>query len=440
MTAFRYQQGSLRAEGVSLDEVAAAVGTPLYLYSSQALQQAYRRFAGALAAEGLDALVCYALKANSNQAVIATFAQLGAGADVVSEGELARALAAGVPPQKIVFAGVGKTAGEMAAGLDAGILQFNVESLPELKQLSAVAAARGLSAAVALRINPDVDAGTHEKISTGKAENKFGIPYDQAREAAWLAAELPGIRLEGLAVHIGSQLTELAPYRAAFRRLAELYAALRAEGLPLRRLDLGGGLGLAYREEQPPTPEDYARLARETVGGLGAQLICEPGRHLVGGAGLLLTRVLYVKEGATRSFLIVDAAMNDLIRPTLYEAWHDIVPVKEPAPDAPAGRYDIVGPVCESGDFLAKHRALPPPEAGDLLAIANAGAYGAVMASTYNSRPLVPEVLVKAGSFFVVRPRPSYATLIALDCLPPWLQEQSEESVVSAPPRAAAGG
>jgi diaminopimelate decarboxylase len=440
MTPFRYQKGELRAEGVSLAEVAAAVGTPFYLYSSQALEQAYRRFSGALAAEGLDALTCYALKANSNQAVIATFAQLGAGADVVSEGELRRALAASVPPQKIVFAGVGKTAEEMAVALDAGILQFNVESVPELKQLSAVASARGQSAAIALRINPDVDAGTHEKISTGKAENKFGIPYDQAPDAARLALSLPGIRLESLAVHIGSQLTELAPYRAAFRRLAELYAALRGQGVPLRRIDLGGGLGLAYREEQPPSPEDYARLARETVGGLGAQLICEPGRHLVGGAGLLLMRVLYVKEGATRSFVIVDAAMNDLIRPTLYEAWHDIVPVKEPAPDAAVGRYDVVGPICESGDFLAKHRALPPPAAGDLLAVANAGAYGAVMASTYNSRPLVPEVLVRAGSFFVVRPRPSYATLIALDCLPPWLREQSQEPSVSALPRAAAGG
>jgi diaminopimelate decarboxylase len=435
---FSYRDGRLHASGVPLEALAAEFGTPFYCYDADALEHGYRHFAAALA--GLPATICYALKANSNQAVIATFAALGAGADVVSEGELRRALAAGVPPQKIVFAGVGKTTAEMAAGLDAGILQFNVESVPELQQLSAVAAARGLSAAVALRINPDVDAGTHEKISTGKAENKFGIPFDQAPEAARLAASLPGLRLEGLAVHIGSQLTELAPYRAAFRRLAELYGALRAAGLPLCRIDLGGGLGLAYREEQPPTPEDYARLARETVGRLGAQVICEPGRHLVGGAGLLLTRVLYVKEGATRAFLIVDAAMNDLIRPTLYEAWHDILPVAEPAADAPVGRYDVVGPVCESGDFLAKHRALARPAAGDLLAVANAGAYGAVMASTYNSRPLVPEVLVRTGAFFVVRQRPSYATLIALDCLPPWLQEHAQEAVVSALPRAAAGG
>jgi diaminopimelate decarboxylase len=435
MSVFRYQNGRLHAEAVALDAVAAEVGTPFYLYSQAALEAAYRRFAAALAAERLQAMVCYALKANSNQAVIATFARLGAGADVVSEGELRRALAAGVPPERIVFAGVGKSAEEMAFALDSGILQFNVESVPELRQLSAIAAQRGRSAAVALRINPDVDAGTHEKISTGKAENKFGIPFDQGAEAARLAAALPGIRLEGLAVHIGSQLTELAPYRAAFERLAELYAALRAEGLPMKRLDLGGGLGLAYREERPPTPEDYARLARETVGHLDCEIVCEPGRHLVGGAGLLVTRVLYVKDGATRSFAIIDAAMNDLIRPTLYEAWHDILPAAEPAPGTPVGRFDIVGPVCESGDFIAKQRALARPAPGDLLAVANAGAYGAVMASTYNSRPLVPEVLVSGGSFFVVRPRPSYATLIALDCLPPWLQDSG-----GLLPRVARGG
>ena len=435
MNAFRYHNGRLAAEGVAVETIAAEVGTPFYLYSQGALEAAYRRFASALAAEKLSATICYALKANSNQAVIATFARLGAGADVVSEGELRRALAAGVPAQRCVFAGVGKTPEEMAFGLDSGILQFNVESIPELQQLSAVATARGRSASVALRINPDVDAGTHEKISTGKAENKFGINYDQAAEAARIAASLPGIRVEGLAVHIGSQLTDLAPYRTAFKRLAELYAALKAEGLPLRRLDLGGGLGLAYREERPPTPEDYARVAREAVGHLGCEIICEPGRHLVGGAGLLVTRVIFVKDGSSRGFVIIDGAMNDLIRPTLYEAWHDVLPVREPAPDAAVGRFDIVGPICESGDFIAKQRALVRPAPNDLLAIANAGAYGAVMASTYNSRLLVPEVLVSGGSFFVVRPRPSYATLIALDALPPWLQDSTD-----ALPRAARGG
>jgi len=440
MSVFRYQQGRLCAEGLAVDAVAAEVGTPFYLYAQEALESAYRRFAAALAAERLPATICYALKANSNQAVIATFARLGAGADVVSEGELRRALAAGVPPERIVFAGVGKTADEMAFALDCGILQFNVESVPELQQLSAVAAARGRSAAVALRINPNVDAGTHEKISTGKAENKFGIDFDQAAEAARLAASLPGIRLEGLAVHIGSQLTDLEPYRAAFRRLAELYAALRSEGHPLRRIDLGGGLGVAYRSEQPPPPEHYARLACETVGHLGAELICEPGRHLVAGAGLLVTRVIYVKDGTTRAFVIVDAAMNDLIRPTLYEAWHDVVPVSEPAPGAREESFDIVGPICESGDYLAKARRLPRPAAGDLLAVVNAGAYGAVMASTYNSRPLIPEVLVSGGSFFVVRPRPSYATLIALDCLPPWLEERGAQEPAGAPSLKVAGG
>jgi diaminopimelate decarboxylase len=436
MIPFHYQQGQLHAEQVPLARIAEQVGTPAYVYSSAALVGAYRRFAAALAAERLDATICYALKANSNQAVIATFAAEGAGADVVSEGELRRALAAGVPAPKIVFAGVGKTPDEMAFALASGILQFNVESLPELEALAAVAQGLGLVAPVALRINPDVDARTHEKISTGKAENKFGIAYDAAPAVAARARALPGVKLVGLAVHIGSQLTDLAPYRAAFQRLVQLYRALRAAGHPLERLDLGGGLGIAYRDEQPPAPEDYARVVAEATRGLGARLICEPGRHLVGNAGLLLTRAVYVKRGTNRAFVIVDGAMNDLIRPTLYEAWHDIVPVAEPAEDAPVERYDIVGPVCESGDFFARQRPLPPLAAGDLVALCSAGAYGAVMASTYNSRPLVPEVLVKDGTFFVIRPRQSYATLIALDRVPPWLA--TEDAVP--PKRAAQGG
>ena len=429
MTPFHYAGGRLHAEQVALAEIARAVGTPAYVYSAAALEEGYRRFHGALAAEGLDPLVCYALKANSNQAVIATFAALGAGADVVSEGELRRALAAGVPPHRIVFAGVGKTRDEMAYALTQGILQFNVESLPELESLSAVASALGREAAVALRVNPDVDARTHEKISTGKAENKFGIALDQAAEAAARARDLPGLRLTGLAVHIGSQLTELAPYRAAFQRLVALYRALQDAGHPLEHLDLGGGLGIAYRDEQPPPVEAYARMVREVTEGVGARLVFEPGRHLVGNAGLLLTRVVHVKRGTSRSFLIVDGAMNDLIRPTLYEAWHDLIPVAEPAADGPTERYDIVGPICESGDYFAKQRPLPPMAEGDLLALGSAGAYGAVMASTYNSRPLVPEVLVKSDRYFVIRPRQDYATLIALDRVPPWLETSREEAL-----------
>ncbi len=421
MTPFHYAAGQLHVEEVALSEIARSVGTPAYVYSAAALESGYRRFHAALENEGLKPLICYALKANSNQAVIATFAALGAGADVVSEGELRRALAAGVPPERCVFAGVGKTREEMAYALSQGILQFNVESLPELESLSAVASALGREAAVALRVNPDVDARTHAKISTGKAENKFGIALDQAAAAADRTAALPGLRLTGLAVHIGSQLTELAPYRAAFQRLVALYRDLRATGHDLRHLDLGGGLGIAYRDEQPPPVEDYARMVREVTEGLGAQLVFEPGRHLVGNAGLLLTRVIHVKRGSNRSFVIVDGAMNDLIRPTLYEAWHDILPVGEPAADDRVERYDIVGPICESGDYFAKQRPLPPLAEGDLLALNSAGAYGAVMASNYNSRPLVPEVLVKAGAFFVIRPRQDYATLIALDRVPPWL-------------------
>jgi diaminopimelate decarboxylase len=420
MRFFPYDNGVLHVDHAALPEIAAEVGTPFFCYSSGALESAYKDFAGAL--EGLDATVCYALKANSNLAVVRTLGNLGAGADVVSEGELRQALAAGIPAERIVFAGVGKTAGEMALALDAGILQFNVESRPELELLNQVALGRGRHAPVALRVNPDVDALTHEKIATGKAENKFGIDMEQAGALLSRAPELPGIRFEGLAVHIGSQLTDLAPFRAAFERVADLFGELRAAGYDLRRLDLGGGLGISYETRTPPDLKGYAAVVRQATAGLDARLLFEPGRVLVGDAGLLVTRVIYVKEGANRRFVIVDAAMNDLIRPTLYDAWHDIIPVAEPPPDAETRRVDLVGPVCETSDTFARQRPLPPVAPGDLLAICSTGAYGAVMSSAYNARPPAPEVLVRGREHAVVRPRPDYATLLGQDRLPSWLE------------------
>jgi len=423
MTAFTYRNGRLHAEAVDLTTLAEVYGTPLYVYSTEALETAYDRFVAALTGVGLTPLVCYSLKANSNQAVIATFVRRGAGADVVSGGELARALAAGAPPAKIVFAGVGKTAEEMRAGLKAGIYRFNVESLPEIEMLARVAAEEGATAPLAVRVNPDVDARTHAKITTGRAENKFGLDLAVLPAALELIERSPSLTLRGLSVHIGSQLVELAPYQAAFERLAGLYRDLRAEGWPLDSLDLGGGLGIAYRDETPPTPEDYAAAVAAATRGLDTQLIFEPGRHLVGAAGVLLARVIYVKQGSARRFVIADAAMNDLIRPTLYEAWHEVLPVTQPAADAPREPADLVGPVCESGDFFAKARPLPPLAAGDLIALSHAGAYGAVMASTYNSRPLTPEALVKGGDYSLVRPRLDYAKLIAQDSIPDWLRD-----------------
>ncbi len=420
MSAFHHRDGVLHAEEIPLPALAAAVGTPFFCYSSGALERAYGDFAGVL--QGLDATICYALKANSNLAVVRTLARLGAGADVVSEGEMRRALEVGVPPEKIVFAGVGKTPREMAAALDAGILQLNVESLPELDALNRVALERGKQAPVAVRINPDVDALTHEKISTGKAENKFGIEVDQARAIFARAAELPGIRFEGLAVHIGSQLTELAPFRAAFGRLAALFTELRAGTASLRRLDMGGGLGISYETRTSPDLAGYAAIVRDATRGLAAELVFEPGRVLVGDAGLLVTRVLYVKDSASRRFIVVDAAMNDLIRPTLYEAWHEIVPVATPAPGAESRPVDIVGPICESSDTFARQRPLPPLTSGDLLAICSTGAYGAVMSSAYNTRPPAPEIMVRGSEYAVVRPRLDYATLIGQDRLPGWLE------------------
>ena len=419
MSHFHYVGGTLHAEGVPLDRLAASVGTPFYCYSSAVLSERYQAFTRSF--DGRRAMICYSLKANSNQAVIATLARLGAGADVVSEGEMRRALAAGIPASHIVFAGVGKTEHEMAAGLDAGIHQFNVESLPELEALDRVARDRGKRARVALRVNPNVDARTHKKIATGKAENKFGVELGRAREIYARAAAMAGIEMRGLAVHIGSQLTDLAPYRAAFSKIATLCAELRADGQIVETLDLGGGIGIAYRDETAPAIEDYGRVVDETVGNLGCHLVFEPGRWIVGPAGLLVTRVIYVKQGVDRSFVIVDAAMNDLIRPTLYDAYHPILPVKEPASDAAVKRFDVVGPICETGDFFAHERPLPPLASGDLLALTQAGAYGAVMASTYNSRPLVPEVLVRGKDHGIVRARPSYDDIIQMDSLPPWL-------------------
>ena len=419
MSGFSYRAGILNAEDVPLPRIAEAVGTPAYIYSTAVLTERFERFRRALA--GLDATICYALKANDALAVVRTLCERGAGADVVSEGELAIARAAGVPAQKIVFAGVGKSRREMEAGLAAGILQFNVESLPELEALNAVAGAMGRKAPVALRVNPDVDARTHAKITTGKSENKFGIAIDEAMAAARRAAVMPGIALEGLAVHIGSQLTEIEPFRAAFAKMVELALALKEDGLPLRRMDLGGGLGLAYAEEAPPTPEAYAAMVKEVTRPLGLPLIFEPGRHLVGEAGMLLTRVLYVKAGASRRFVIVDAGMNDLIRPTLYDAHHAILPVEEAGEQVHPERVDVVGPICESGDVFAEQRPLPPVSSGALLAIGTAGAYGSVMSSFYNARPPAAEVLVKGGRFAVIRARATIAELLDRDRLPDWL-------------------
>jgi diaminopimelate decarboxylase len=433
---FAYRDGQLQASKVALDALAAEVGTPFYCYSADALEQSYRFFAAALS--GLPATICYALKANSNQAVIGTLAALGAGADVVSEGELRRALAAGVPAKKIVFAGVGKKAGELAAGLDAGILQFNVESLSELTLLSEIASARGVTAPVALRVNPNVDAGTHDKITTGRADSKFGIDADEARAFLLANRDIPGIRIEGLAVHIGSQLTDVAPYRTTFERLIALYKELRTAGLPLKRLDLGGGIGISYQhaahagnieDETEARVTAYADMVRELVCGPDgvpdAELVFEPGRLMVGNAGILVTRVLFVKNNGPRRFVIVDAAMNDLIRPSLYDAWHEIVPLAEPAADAALAPVDVVGPVCESGDTFARQRPLPPLKEGDLLAFSSAGAYSFVMASTYNSRPLAPEILVRGGRYAVVRARMDYDTMIGQDRLPDWLKGEN---------------
>jgi diaminopimelate decarboxylase len=421
MDHFLYQSGILHAEDVPLPRIAAAVGTPFYVYSTATLQRHFQLFDDALAWG--PHLVCYAMKAASNQAILKTLASLGAGMDVVSEGEYRRAIAAGVPGDKIVFSGVGKTAGEIRTALSGGIRQFNVESEPEMQVISEVATSLGLEAPITIRVNPDVDAKTHAKIATGKSENKFGIPISRAREVYALAARLPGLKVVGIDVHIGSQLTDLAPFELAYQKVAELTEALRGDGHEISRLDLGGGLGIPYARsnEAPPLPTDYGALIQRTVGHLGCEIEIEPGRLIAGNAGLLVSSVIYVKSGAGRDFLILNAAMNDLIRPAMYEAWHDIVPVIEPAPGHERCQYDIVGPVCESGDTFAKERPMPKLAANELVAFRSAGAYGAVMSSEYNTRPLIPEVLVQGDQFAVIRARPSFDEIINRDTIPSWL-------------------
>ncbi len=420
MHHFAYRNGVMHAEDVDLTALARDVGTPFYCYSTATLERHYRVFAEAFA--DVPSLVCFALKANSNQAVIATLAKLGAGADIVSGGELQRALAAGVPANKIVFSGIGKTREEMAAALRAGIYCFNVESEPELFALSEVAQSLGVKAPVSIRVNPDVDAKTHAKIATGKSENKFGIPISRAREVYAEAASLPGLRVAGIDMHIGSQITELSPFENAAALIAELARDLRAAGHAIDHLDLGGGLGIPYRNDNtpPPSPAEYAEAVKKHTKHLGAKLVFEVGRMIVGNAGILVSRVIYWKQGEAKNFLIVDAAMNDLIRPTLYEAYHEILPVQEPAANAPWAVADVVGPVCESGDYLALDRRLPQLKEGDLVAVMTAGAYGAVQASTYNTRALVPEVLVRDGEYALVRPRFDANAIIGLDRMAPW--------------------
>ena len=421
MDHFLYRDGVLHAEDVPVAEIAAAVGTPFYVYSTATLERHFKLFDDAL--DGLDHLVCFAMKSLSNQAVLKVLAGVGAGMDVVSGGEYLRAKAAGVPGDKIVFSGVGKTADEMRLALEGGIRQFNVESEPEMHVLSLVASELGVEAPITVRVNPDVDAKTHAKIATGKSENKFGIPISRAREVYAMAAELPGLKVIGIDVHIGSQLTELEPFELAYQKVAELTEQLRADGHEISRLDLGGGLGIPYARsnEAPPLPVDYGALIKRTVGHLGCEVEIEPGRLISGNAGLMVSKVIYVKEGEDRKFLIIDGAMNDLIRPAMYEAHHDIVPVVEPEAGAEPATYDIVGPVCESGDTFAKGRTMAAVGPDDLVAFRSAGAYGAVMSSEYNSRPLIPEVLVHGDQFAVIRPRPTFDEMIARDTLPEWL-------------------
>ena len=421
MDHFLYKDGVLHAEDVSLAEIAAAVGTPVYVYSTATLLRHFHLFDDALS--GMDHLVCYAMKANSNQAVLRTLAQAGAGMDVVSGGEYRRAKAAGVPGDRIVFSGVGKTREEIELALTGGIRQFNVESEPEMILLDIVARELGKVAPITIRVNPDVDAKTHAKIATGKSENKFGIPIARAREVYAMAANLPGLEIVGIDVHIGSQLTDLAPFEQAYGKVAELTEVLRADGHNIRRLALGGGLGIPYERSNtaPPLPTDYGAMVQRTLGHLACEVEIEPGRLIAGNAGVLVSEVIYLKSGEGRDFLILDAAMNDLIRPAMYDAWHCIVPLNDPAPGAEPRPVDIVGPVCESGDTFAKQRMMPVLGSGDLVAFRSAGAYGAVMSSEYNSRPRIPEVLVNGDQFAVIRPRPSFDEMINRDTIPEWL-------------------
>ena len=421
MDHFLYKNGELHAEDVPVAEIAAAVGTPFYVYSTATLLRHFKLFDDALG--GMDHLVCYAMKAASNQAILKTLGDAGAGMDVVSGGEYMRAKAAGVPGDRIVFSGVGKTADEIRLALTGGIRQFNVESEPEMQVLNAVALELDVVAPITIRVNPDVDAKTHAKIATGKSENKFGIPISRAHEVYAMAGAMKGLDVIGIDVHIGSQLTDLAPFEAAYNKVAELTEELRAQGHNIKRLDLGGGLGIPYERsnEAPPLPSDYGALVKRTLGHLGCEIEIEPGRLIAGNAGLMVSEVIYVKEGEDREFLIIDGAMNDLIRPAMYDAHHDIVPVVEAAAGIEMAKYDIVGPVCESGDTFAKHREMAPMKSGDLVAFRSAGAYGAVMASEYNSRPLVPEVLVNRDQFAVIRARPTFDEMINRDTIPQWL-------------------
>lgn len=421
MNHFHYIDGILHAENVSIPEIAAEVGTPFYCYSTATLTRHYNVFAEAFS--DIDAKICYAMKANSNQAVLTTLAKLGCGADVVSAGELNRALAAGMPAEKIMFSGVGKTKAEMMAALEAGIFCFNVESVPELRQLSAVASEMGKTAPVSLRINPDVDAETHAKISTGKAGDKFGIPREDATKVYALAASLPGLKVSGIDMHIGSQIEKLEPFDKAFARLRELIGELRSQGHDIDHVDVGGGLGIPYKNDNspPPEPEAYAQIVKKHVKELDCEVAFEPGRMIAGNAGILVGEVIYIKPTDGKTFIIADTAMNDLIRPTLYDAWHEIRPVEEAILSQPPLKGDLVGPVCETGDFIAKDRSLPALKAGDLFAVGSAGAYGAVQAGTYNTRALVPEVLVNGDTFHVIRPRQTVEDLIAMDSLPDWL-------------------
>lgn len=419
MDHFDFKNGELFAENVAISSITKNVGTPFYLYSTETLLRHYRVFCEAFSDK--DFLLCYAVKANTNQAVIKTLANEGAGADVVSKGELLRALKAGIPARKIVFSGVAKTSEEMTLALNEGIYQFNIESEPELIKLNQVAKSLGKIAPIAFRINPDVDAKTHAKISTGKSENKFGIPLSRAREAYQFAATLKGIKIQGVDLHIGSQLMDLAPFEEAFKRVATLITELREDGHEISVLDLGGGLGVPYDRdhEEPPLPQDYAVMVKRVVGHLGCKLLIEPGRVIVANAGLLVSKVIYVKEGEERKFLIIDAAMNDLVRPTMYDAFHEILPVRDMGRDKTI--YDIVGPVCETGDTFAKNREMPILESGELVAIRSVGAYGAVLSSTYNTRPLIPEVMVNGDKYSIIRERPSYDDIINLDKIPDWL-------------------
>ena len=421
MNHFQYRDGVLHAEAVSLTALAEQVGTPFYCYSTATLERHYRVFAEAF--EGVSTLVCYAMKANSNQSVLKTLAKLGAGADVVSGGELKRARAAGIAPEKIVFSGIGKTETELRQALAENILCINIESEPELELLSKLAVEMGRTARISVRVNPDIDSGGHAKISTGKSENKFGIPIAHARNVYARAAKLPGLKITGVDMHIGSQITDLVPLEAAFRVLADFVRTLRADGHTISHVDFGGGLGIPYHadREAPPAPLAYAEMVKRVTHNLGCTLLFEPGRMIVGNAGILVTRVIYVKHGDAKNFVIIDAAMNDLIRPTLYEAHHDIVPVRDATKGARNIVADVVGPVCESGDYLALDRSMSEPQPGDLLAIMTAGAYGAVQSGFYNTRALVPEVLVKGDQYAVVRPRIDADALIAMDKPAPWL-------------------